>query len=214
MPSLQFFHEEIQRSSSTMQKLHNFPVTICGAGALGANLCESLARTGFVHLRIIDRDRIEERNLSTQPYFRSDIGTQKAKIVANNLYRALTTKIDARMEELNINNVSKLLNESRLVVDVFDNSKSRQIVKDYCQANNLACLHVGLAGDYAEVIWNEVYKVPSPSQDDICDYPLARNLVMLAVAVASETIINFIDKGKKENFTITLSDFAIKPYLP
>ncbi|KAF0226399.1 MAG: UBA/THIF-type NAD/FAD binding protein, partial [bacterium] len=54
---------------------------------------------------------------------------------------------------------------------------------------------------------------PSAAQDDICDYPLARNLVMLAVAVASETIVTFIDKVKKENFTITLTDFAIKPYL-
>ena len=34
------------------------------------------------------------------------------------------------------------------------------------------------------VIWNECYRVPSPSSDDVCDYPLARNLVMLTVAVA------------------------------
>ena len=213
MTSAQFFHEQLERSQVTMIKLRDFPVTICGAGALGANLCETLARTGFAKLKIIDRDRIEESNLSTQPYFRTDIGAQKAKIVANNLYRALATKVDGRAEELTINNVGKLLADSKLVIDVFDNSKSRQIVKDFCQSKNLACLHVGLAGGYAEAIWNEHYRVPSAAQDDICDYPLARNLVMLAVAVASETIVTFIDKGKKENFTITLTDFAIKPYL-
>lgn len=213
MTSAQFFHEQLQRSQETMSKFRDFSITICGAGALGANLCENLARSGFNQLRVIDRDRIEERNLSTQPYFRSDIGSQKAKILSNNLYRALGTKIDGQTQELTTNNVGKLLANTKLVVDVFDNSKSRQAVKDFCQSNKIDCLHVGLAGNYAEIIWNEHYKVPSPSQDDICDYPLARNLVMLAVAVASETIITFIDKGLKENFTITLTDFAIQPYL-
>ncbi|KAF0247356.1 MAG: dinucleotide-utilizing protein, partial [bacterium] len=133
MTSAQFFHEQLERSQATMSKLHDFPITICGAGALGANLCETLARTGFAKLKVIDRDRIEERNLSTQPYFRTDIGAQKAKIVANNLYRALATKVDGRTEELTINNVGKLLADSKLVIDVFDNSKSRQIVKEFCQ---------------------------------------------------------------------------------
>jgi molybdopterin-synthase adenylyltransferase len=71
-----------------MSSIKNFPVTVCGAGALGANITESLARSGFCKLTVVDRDRIEERNLSTQPYYRSDVGAFKAKILANNLYRA------------------------------------------------------------------------------------------------------------------------------
>ncbi len=212
MSTAQFFHEQLYRSQAAMQKIKDFPITICGAGALGANLCETLSRTGFSQLRIIDRDRVEERNLSTQPFYRTDIGSQKAKILANNLYRALSIKIDGRAEELTSNNCSKLLSNTKLVIDMFDNSTSRQIVKDFCLQANLECLHVGLAGDYAEVIWNERYRVPSPNQDDVCDYPLARNLVMLAVSVASETIISYIVNEKKDNYTITLADFAIKTY--
>jgi tRNA A37 threonylcarbamoyladenosine dehydratase len=49
-----------------MSLIKNLPVTVCGAGALGANT-ESLARSGFGQLTVVDRDRIEERNLSTQP---------------------------------------------------------------------------------------------------------------------------------------------------
>lgn len=212
MSTAQFFHEQLYRSQATMQKIKDFHVTICGAGALGANLCETLSRAGFSQLRIIDRDRVEERNLSTQPYYRTDIGAQKAKIIANNLYRALSIKVDGRAEELTSSNCAKLLSNTKLVIDMFDNSTSRQILKDYCQQNNLDCLHVGLAGDYAEVIWNERYRVPSATQDDICDYPLARNLVMLAVSVASETIVSYIANQKKDNYTITLADFAVKPY--
>ncbi len=48
-----------------MQRLRQVLVTVCGAGALGANLAENLARQGFTRIRVIDRDRVEERNLST-----------------------------------------------------------------------------------------------------------------------------------------------------
>lgn len=57
-----------------MAPLKDFPVTVCGAVALEANITENLARSGFSKLVVIDRDRIEERNLFTQPYYKSDIG--------------------------------------------------------------------------------------------------------------------------------------------
>jgi len=126
-----FFHEQLYRTDGVMAKLREFPVTICGAGAVGANLVENLARAGFGKLKVIDRDRIEERNLSTQPYYRSDVGAFKAKILANNLYRAIGTKVEAETKELTAMNAAQLLKESRLIVDVFDNSTSRQVVKDY-----------------------------------------------------------------------------------
>jgi molybdopterin/thiamine biosynthesis adenylyltransferase len=207
-----FFHEQLYRSPETMGKLQNLAVTICGAGALGANIAENLARAGFGKLKVIDCDRIEERNLSTQPYYRSDVGAYKAKILANSLYRALGTAVDGQIKELTASNVAQLLAGSALVVDAFDNSVARQIVKDYCTTANLPCLHTGLAADYAEIIWNQFYRVPSPVNDDVCDYPLARNLVMLAVAVTCETIIKFAATGKQESFTITLGDLAIQPW--
>jgi molybdopterin/thiamine biosynthesis adenylyltransferase len=209
--SAYFFHEQLHRNPDVMRRITGFPVTVCGAGALGANIVESLARQGFASIRVIDRDRIEERNLSTQPYYATDVGAFKAKILANALYRALGVKLDARTEELTTSNAAKLLKESALVVDTFDNSGSRQAVKDYCAGANLECLHAGLASGYAEVIWNEKYRVPSATQDDVCDYPLARNLVMLTVAVTCEAVIKFVDSGEKPNFTLTLDDFAVKP---
>lgn len=193
-----------------MAKLKEFPVTICGAGALGANLAENLARAGFGKLRVIDRDRIEERNLSTQPYYRSDIGAFKAKILANNLYRAIGTKVESETKELTVGNAGQLLKESGLIIDVFDNSKSRQAMKDYGDRTRTPCLHAGLSTDYAEVIWNEVYRVPSDVNDDVCDYPLARNLAMLTVSVVCEAIVSFIATGEQRHFTITLKDLSIQ----
>lgn len=199
-----FFHEQLYRTHTVMAKLQDYPVTICGAGALGANLTENLARAGFSQLKVIDRDRIEERNLSTQPYYRSDIGAFKAKILANNLYRAIATKVEAQTKELTPANAAQLLSGSQLIVDVFDNSTSRQAVKVYADKTGIPCLHAGLSTEYAEVIWNELYRVPGDANNDICDYPLARNLVMLTVAVACEAIVSFIVTGDRRNFTITL----------
>jgi molybdopterin-synthase adenylyltransferase len=207
-----FLHERIYRSEEVMRLLRELDVTVCGAGALGANITENLARSGFSKLRIVDRDRVEEQNLSTQPYHRSDIGAFKAKIMANTLYRALGMVVDARADELKPTNAGKLLSGSQLVVDTFDNSVARQVVKDYCAQAEIPCLHVGLAGDYAEVIWNEFYRVPSAAQDDICEYPLARNLAMLAVAIASEVIVSFAVTKKQQSFTVTLRDFTVKPF--
>lgn len=207
-----FYHEELYRSDDLLRKLREFPVTICGAGALGANIAENLARQGFAKLTVIDRDRIEERNLSTQPYFRTDIGAFKAKILSNNLYRALGVAITTKTEELTAANAAKLIAGSALAVDTFDNSIGRQVVKDACSSARIPCLHAGLAGDYAEVIWNEIYRVPSAMNDDVCDYPLARNLVMLAVLIACETIVRFIATGERQSFTATLGDFAVREF--
>ena len=207
-----FFHEQLYRTSQVMAKIKDFPVTVCGAGALGANITESLARSGFGKLKVIDRDRIEERNLSTQPYYRSDIGAMKAKMLANSLYRALGVNLDAQSKELTAANSPQLLRHSSLIIDTFDNSVARKAVKDYCGTANLPCLHVGLAQNYAEVIWNQVYRVPSPANDDVCDYPLARNLVTLTVAVACEVTIAFVSSKQQQSYTITLADLAIKSF--
>ncbi|MEH2419571.1 MAG: hypothetical protein V7K48_01065 [Nostoc sp.] len=44
----------------------------------------------------------------------------------------------------------------------------------------------------------------------ISDYPLARNLVILTVAVAYEAIVSFIPTAEQRNFTITLKELTIQ----
>ncbi len=209
-----FFHEQLYRTGEVMARLHACRVTVCGAGALGANVVEGLARQGCARLRVIDRDRVEERNLSTQPYYRSDIGALKAHALAHALYRALGVEITACTNELTTTNAAKLLRESDLVIDAFDNSTARRAVMDYCADARVPCLHAGLAGAYAEVIWNEVYRVPSAAQDDVCDYPLVRNLVVLTGAVVCESVVGFVATGARASYTLTLGDLAVRPFTP
>ena len=52
---------------------------------------------------------------------------------------------------------------------------------------------------------------PRDVAGDVCDYPLARNLVLLVVAVASETVVRYAFTGLRQDHSVTLRDFAIRP---
>jgi molybdopterin-synthase adenylyltransferase len=206
-----FHHEAIYRGAAALAKLGEARVTLCGAGALGSQLADNLARQGVGQLRVIDRDRIEEHNVSTQLYGESEIGTWKVEVLRQRLFRATGIEIDAIRKEMTERTARSLLQDGGLVVDTFDNSAARLLVQEACRALSLPCLHVGLFADYGEVIWDERYRVPGDVAGDVCDYPLARNLVLMTVALASEVLLRFVLEGRRENWSATLRDFAIRP---
>jgi molybdopterin/thiamine biosynthesis adenylyltransferase len=206
-----FHHEAIYRGADSLAKLAEVQVTLCGAGALGSQLADNLARQCFKQIKVIDRDRVEEHNVSTQLYGESEVGAWKVEVLRQRLFRATGIEIDAVRKELTDRTAHSLLQGAGLVIDTFDNSASRQLVQDQCRAWQLPALHVGLYADYGEVIWDERYRVPRDVAGDVCDYPLARNLVLLVVAVASESVIRWILNGVRTNCSVTLRDCAIRP---
>ena len=137
------------------------------------------------------------------------MGARKVDVLRNRLFRSVEVEIDAVAKELTERNVKKLLAGSDLVVDTFDNSASRELVQQHCRKEGLDCVHAGLFADYCEVVWDEMYRVPRDVAGDVCEYPLARNLVLLAVAIASETIIRYVLDGQRDSRSATLADFAV-----
>jgi molybdopterin/thiamine biosynthesis adenylyltransferase len=206
-----FHHEALYRGPENIDRLAVRPLTLCGAGALGSLLADNLARQDVRVAKVIDRDRIEEHNVGTQLYDEADVGAFKAEVLRNRLFRSVGAEVEAVAKELTERNARRLLKGSGLVLDVFDNAAARQRVQDQCRALPVPCLHAGLFADYAEVIWDEHYRVPRDIAGAVCDYPLARNLVLLAVALASETVIRFLLDGTRGNWSATLRDFAIRP---
>jgi molybdopterin/thiamine biosynthesis adenylyltransferase len=206
-----FHHEEIYRGADQLARLATVPVTVCGAGALGSHLADNLARQGVRQLCVIDRDRVEEHNVGTQLYGEADVGAWKVEVLRQRLFRAVGVEIEAVPRELTERNARTLLKGSGLVLDTFDNSASRRLVQEQCRAAQWPCLHVGLFADYAEAVWDEAYRVPQDVAGDVCDYPLARNLVLLVVAVASEVVLRFVLDGTRQSWSATLRDFAVRP---
>ena len=200
-------HEEIYRTEELIKKISNASITVCGCGALGSNLIDNMVRQGFSNITVIDMDRIEGHNRSTQIWETRDIGNLKAEKMKQKAYSATGTQIISIAKELNESNIEKFLRYDSTIIDTFDNTKSRTLVYGHCKKNNIKCLHIGMHSDYAEIIWNEYYTVPQTNTAiDVCEYPLARNIILLAVAVGTETLIKYINENKKYNYAITLRD--------
>ena len=206
-----FHHEELFRDPDQIARLGEVSVVLCGAGALGSNLADNLVRQGFRTLRVIDMDRIEEHNVSTQIYGLGDVGAWKTDVLKNRMFRNVGVEIDGVNKKLTDRTAGKMLKGADVVIDTFDNSASRKLVQNQVRKANTPCLHVGLFADYGEVIWDERYRVPSDAGQDVCDYPLARNLVLLTVAVAAESLVRHVLEDVRENRSITLRDFAVLP---
>jgi molybdopterin/thiamine biosynthesis adenylyltransferase len=209
-----FHHEALYRGSEAVARLADVPLVVCGAGALGSHLADNLGRQGFRRLTVIDRDRVEEHNVGTQLYGLADVGAWKVEALRNRLFRAVGTEIAAERKELTERNARTLLGGAAAVVDALDNSASRRLVQRTCRDLALPCLHVGLYADYGEAVWDPHYRVPQDVAGDVCDYPLARNLVLMAVAVATEGLLRFVLAGERHDWSLTLGDFSIRPLEP
>lgn len=206
-----FHHEEIYRSKDLVKLLGATKIVVCGAGALGSNLVDNLTRQGFSNIVVIDMDRVESHNLNTQIWSEADIGGMKADVLKNKVFRNVGVEIESINKELTASTAAKFLRKASLVVDAFDNSKSRQLLQDEVRKQKIPCVHAGLFADYGEVVWDESYKVPGDVEGDVCDYPLARNIIMLTISVLSEEILNFcLKKTNRRNLSITLRDLKIQ----
>jgi adenylyltransferase/sulfurtransferase len=60
-------------------------VLLAGAGNIGSHLAPLLGRLGVGLVRIVDRDRVEAKNLATQAFHPEDIGRPKAEVIAERL---------------------------------------------------------------------------------------------------------------------------------
>ena len=207
-PNSPFFHEERHEPLTPYTEQL---ITICGAGALGGNLTEMMARMGFNRLKLVDKDRVEMRNLSTQPYCRAEVGTPKARALANTLYRAVQANVEPMVVELTSKNATNLLQGSVLVVDAFDNHEARAAVSETTRLHSLPCIHIGFSSDglYGSGIWEPHYKVPQEVPGDPCDYPLTRPLALMLTSIAVRAIVDFFLHDLRRDIEFTWNDLKV-----
>ena len=201
-------HELIYRGKKVLDSFSK-PILVCGCGAIGSNLIDNLVRIGFTNLTVLDMDRIEHDNIRTQIWSMSDIGGYKTAQIQNKMVDVLNVQVNTINKKLDTNNLAKLLKSHKLIVDAFDNTTSRTLIKKFASDQNVSCIHAGLFEDYGEVFWNETYTVPQDGGLDICDYPLARNIILLLVVTLTEEIIKWCTSETLNCWTITLKDLKI-----
>lgn len=205
-------HEALYRGRGYLERRAKKRILVCGAGALGSRLVDALACQGYVP-DVVDFDKVDLHNYGNQLFGPADRGKLKATQCANNTYRRLGVKVGAIDKKVTAENAGKIVKGYDLVVDVFDSAESRQLLVDACKAANITCLHAGMSGDgFAEIEWNENYRThgDQPAVGDApCEYPLALNLVLFTVAIASEVINSFVDDGQKRSIQFTLRDMHV-----
>jgi molybdopterin/thiamine biosynthesis adenylyltransferase len=208
-----YHHEEIYRGKEIMDMLGAVHLTVCGAGAIGSLLVDNLARQGFKSFRVIDFDRVEKHNINNQIYSDEHVGAMKANELSDIIYGVdKYIEVEAITKKLEDDNIKKYISKTGLVVDAFDNIPSRRLVRDYCKKNNIPCVHAGVLIDFAEVMWNDNYQLSDEQANavDACDYPLARNIVVMVVVLASEIIIDHFVNNKQRNAVVTLKNLNVR----
>lgn len=202
-------HEIEYRGKELIDKLKNIQICICGVGALGSNLTDSLVRMGCERIKVIDFDRVEPHNINNQIYDKTDNGNLKVAALQRKMYNVSGLQILTENKKLETSNIKKFLRGADIVVDCFDNSASRKLVTLYTLETKTPCIHAGLLDDYGEVVWNEKYRVPNDVKGDVCDYPLARNLIDVIVAITSEEVVHFVETKEKRNWGFSLKGMKI-----
>jgi len=116
------------------EKLAKSKVAIVGLGGLGTVSSLYLALAGVGHLRLIDQDTVEPHNLHRQVlYTPKDLGYPKAEVSAKRLMEINPfINVELVPENVNVDNVEKLLGGIDCVVDGLDNMRTRYLVNRTC----------------------------------------------------------------------------------
>lgn len=116
------------------RKLTDSKVAIVGLGGLGTASSLYLALSGVGKIRLIDQDTVEMHNLHRQVlYTPEDLHYPKVEVSAKRLTKINPlVKIEPIPENLNADNVEKLISGMDCVVDGLDNMRTRYLVNRAC----------------------------------------------------------------------------------
>jgi len=132
------------------RKLLASRVLVCGCGALGSVLANTLARAGVGHLRLVDRDFLELNNLQRQVlYDEEDVaaGVPKAVAAQAKLQRINSqVEVESIVTDVDHANIESLIEGVDMIVDGTDNFETRFLLNDAAVKFNLPWVYGGCIG--------------------------------------------------------------------
>ena len=202
------------------QSLLTSRVLICGCGALGSVLANTLARAGVGHLRIVDRDFVELTNLQRQVlYDEQDVaeGLPKAVAAERRLKKINSQiEIEAVVADISHTNIESLLTGVQLVLDGTDNFETRFLLNDASLRFRIPWVYggcVGAEGQTMTIIPGEtpclrclLQDAPPPGSTPTCDTAgiLGPIVDIIASWQAAEAIKILSGHTKDINRTLTV----------
>jgi molybdopterin/thiamine biosynthesis adenylyltransferase len=158
-------------------------VLVCGCGALGSVLADSLARAGVGFLRIVDRDFVELSNLQRQVLFdEDDVAARLPKSIAAAAKLARINSditLEPIVADIDHTNILKYFEGIDLVVDGTDNFEVRFLINDASLETSTPWVYGGCVGSHGQtmaIFPGEsaclrclIQDVPPPGSAETCD---------------------------------------------
>ena len=143
----------------TQELIQHMTVSIVGVGGTGSAVAIQLARIGIGKLILIDKDSIEETNL-TRVYgsTAASVGKPKVEVVKKHL-RSLSrsTKVETLQKDVTKDNVTDKLIQSDIIFGCTDNLSSRAILNDVSIQYYIPLIDIGC----------RIHKLPKGEIDQI-----------------------------------------------
>lgn len=138
------------------RRLLDSKILICGCGALGSVIANTLVRAGVGHVRLVDRDFLERSNLQRQVlYSEQDItdGLPKAIAAARRLSQINSeVVIEPIVADVTYRNLDELAEGVDLILDGTDNFETRLLLNDYAIKNMVPWIFGGVIGGEGQVM--------------------------------------------------------------
>ncbi|TFB09016.1 HesA/MoeB/ThiF family protein [Candidatus Atribacteria bacterium MT.SAG.1] len=135
-------------SPSEQAKLLQSKVAIIGAGGLGGTVLELLTRMGIGELIIADKDIIGDSNLNRQILStETNLGQSKTEVAVKRVKEINSSvEITGHSVFINSDNVKKIIEGAKVVVDALDNLPSRFVLQKACRNLKIPLVHGAIAG--------------------------------------------------------------------
>lgn len=180
-------------------------VVIVGAGALGSHLA-LFARNWENPLRIVDFDKVEQKNTQAQFHSRMGLRRNKAQALQQSLQGLFGIKIEAVPHKLVGDNADQLLADAVLVIDCTDNAAARRTIQDHVRAHGIPCLHGALSADgsFGRVVWDEHFTADEEGQEGEATCEDGATLPFFALAAAQVAVVaqRFLEDGAQQSFQL------------
>lgn len=141
-------HRQREVKGFKQSALRNVTILLIGAGGLGGEIGEGLARKGYGHIKICDGDVVELSNLNRQKFGINDLYKNKAVSFARILANIATC--DSIIEGFPFyfqKAVEKFDLSCNIVICAPDNEKTRVFVSKHYYKRNIPVVFVGVTPD-------------------------------------------------------------------
>ncbi len=189
-------------------------VVFCGVGALGSNAVVA-CRNLEAQLVLVDFDRVESKNCLSQAFVKASVGKNKADALKLQLSNFWGVKAESFGVRVDAHNVATLCGSADLVVDAFDNAKSRDVLSPWATSPGKPLVHAAVSADgtFGLVRWNERFVAdaePSPGAAT-CEGGEHLPLIALVASTLARTVQDFIATGARRDSMIALSGVTCTP---